>query len=114
MLFKENFKRELDKNPTFIKIRGELSGANWLEANITNLSGSSITLGTPVNQLDIRLQVLNSGAVTFSEGNFRIDNGHNSPLHLHCSGAINPVEVLTLSGALLMVLGSDYWGLENE
>lgn len=108
-VLKEKFGMEIRE----IKVRGEISGTNWAEVSITSLNNEPITLGTPFNTIKFRAQILTSGSATFSQGNYRIDNSHG-PLHQHWFDSKSSVNVPTLSGALLMILGSDYWELEKK
>jgi len=108
----KRIKKELEKGTSsIINLRGEISGTTWMELNITEITGNPITLGTHFENLKFRAQKLVSGAL-FTQGNYRIDNSHDLRLHQHFLGSIYPVEVETLSGALLMIFGSDYRQLE--
>ena len=112
-MLKDDLREELERGRQEIKIRGEVSGTNWAELNIIETTGNPITLGTPFDNLKFRAQILTSGSASFSQGNYRIDNSHGV-LHQHWFDLKSPVNVPTLSGALLMILGSDYWELEKN
>ncbi len=109
----DRIREKLGKKESKIKVRGEISGATWAEVNITNIKGEPVTLGTIPSDLKIRIQTLASGAITFSPQDYRIDNSHGF-LHQHSGAEIFPIESKTVSGALLMLLGSDYWELERN
>lgn len=111
----DELKRELERGVSYFKVRGEISGALWGEISVTENTGSPIWLGTTLQNTKFRAQSLISGAI-FEEGTYRIDNNsHNPILHQHVLGSVSPIseEVITLSGALLKLLGSEYWKLEN-
>jgi len=64
-------------------------------------------LGTPIDALKFRFQPLASGSICIPLP-YRLDNHSNKPLHTHFDGFESPINVSTLSGALLMILGSDF------
>ena len=109
----DKIKKALIKKESKIVVRGEISGTSWAEVRMTTFLGEPITLGTPINQVKIRIQALTSVANGFTQQNYRIDNCHNF-LHQH-SGAslIIPMQDKTMSGALVALFGEDYKGLEN-
>jgi len=102
----DELKEEFEKEQTSIKARGEISGVNWAEVSITNTVGSPIELGNPINKIKFSFQTLVSGAA-FVKGDYRMDNHHNSNLHQHSGSSFAFIDVETLSGVLLHVLGSD-------
>ena len=108
MKFLYNLKKEFEEKKRIIKTRGELSGANWAEINITSLNQEPISISTPIEKTKIRFQTLVSGATCFSSGNYRIDNHTNKGLHEHFLGSENPLNIFTLSGALIKILGSEF------
>lgn len=100
-------KKEIEKGQTSIKnLRGEISGANWVEANITSVVDDAITWDTPIENLKVRLQILTSGA-GFSQGHYRIDNHTGKEIHQHFKESEDSLKIKTLSGAVTMVLGSE-------
>ena len=110
-MLREAFQKKGSK----IKIRGEISGVNWLEIRMTNTIGQPITLGTSPNEVKMSIQPLYSGAESFSIQSNRIDNSHGF-VHQH-SGAFQlpyPLVMNTISGALSIALGSEYWTLERN
>lgn len=104
MKFVEKLKEKFKEKRKDIRIRGELSGASWLEAHITSLNQEPITFGTSTENVKIRLQTLISGALCFSQGDYRIDSHTNKNLHEHTPDSENQLEILTVSGALVKVL----------
>ena len=110
----DNLKEKFEEGVSSFKVRGEIAEPTWAEISVTNTTGNPVALGTPPADLKIRIQTLASGAEGFSAKDYRIDNSHNSDLHQHFLGSTSPVNVPSLSGALLMILGSDYWALERK
>ena len=102
----------LGKKESKIKVRGEISGTNWAEVRMTNVTGEPITLGTPIINMAVGIQTLTSGAICFSPQNYRIDNAHGF-LHTHSGESVFPLRDKTMSGALLALFGKDYEILEN-
>lgn len=56
----------LERKESKIKVKGEISGINWVEINMTNFTGEPVTLGTSVTDMSIRIQTLTFGAMCFS------------------------------------------------
>ena len=108
MRFVDNLKKEFEEEKRIIRVRGEISGSNWAEISIISLNQQPISLGTPNEEAKIRFQTLVSGATCFSSGNYRIDNHTNKSLHEHFLGSENPLDIHTLSGALIKILGSEF------
>ncbi|MGY4883948.1 MAG: hypothetical protein ACP5NZ_00010 [Nanobdellota archaeon] len=115
--FVNRLKKELKENKDRIRVKAPLSSipeANWAELNITSLSEMPIMLSTPINDLKIRFQPFTSGAGVCFPLPYRLDNHSNKPLHTHFHKFESSVDVPTLSGALLMILGNDYKLLEDS
>ncbi len=108
----DKIRKALETKESRIKFRGEISGANWAEVKMTNIIGEPITLGTPLDNIKIGIQTLVSGAVGFSQQNYRIDNSHGF-LHQHSGASVSSIEGKTMSGALLALFGNNYKTLEN-
>ena len=111
MVFVDNLKRELEENKRKIRVKAPLSlipETNWAELNITSLNGMPVMLGTPMDDLKFRFQPFASGAGICSPLPYRMDSHRNKPIHTHFNEFESFVNVPTLSGALLMILGSDY------
>lgn len=106
-------KRKLEEGVSSFEVRGEISDPTWAEISVTNNTGSPVLLGTPLDNVKFRAQILISGAPGFSQGNYRLDNSHNLPIHQHFGEQISSANVQTISSALLMILGSDYQELER-
>ncbi len=109
----DKIKEALGREESKIKVRGEISGTNWAEINMTNFTGEPVTLGTPVTDMSIRIQTLTSGAICFSAQGYRVDNAHGF-LHNHSGASMFPMRDKTMSGALLALFGKDYEVLENQ
>ncbi len=112
MKLMNKLKEMLKRKESQIKVRGEISGTDWAEVRMTNIKDEPITLGTPVEDLKIGIQTLTSGANGFIAKEYRIDNSHGV-IHQHSGSVISPVEGETMSGSLMMLLGSDYRVLER-
>lgn len=109
------FKEKLKEGVTSIKnLRGEISDPNWAEISVTENTGSPLTLGTPIENLKFRAQIIISGANGFTNGYYRLDNHNNKYLHQHFIESEYPVEASSLREALLMIFGSDCWKLEGK
>lgn len=110
----DEIKKQLENKVTSFKVKGEISGALWAEINVTDLTGSHICLATQLENTKFRAQSLASGAIIV-QGTYRIDNSHSLPLHQHTLWGTQIItENLTFKDALLRILGSEYWRLENE
>ncbi len=103
----------LRRKESKIRVRGEISGTDWAEIRMTNITGQPITLGTPIPDMSIGIQTLASGALCFSPRHYRIDNAHGF-LHTHSGALVLPLGDKTASGALLALFGKDYEVLENQ
>ena len=112
----DKIKEQLLKRVKSFKVKGEIDRSLWAEVSITDNTGSPIWLGTQLDNTKFRAQSLTSEAI-ITEGTYRIDNNsHNPNLHQHVLGKVSPMpyEAKTISSALLMLLGSDYWKLEEN
>jgi hypothetical protein len=110
----DKLREALEGNQSKIKIRGEVSGTNWAEIKMTNVTGEPIRLGTPVIDMKIGIQTLTSGASDFSAQEYRVDNAHHGSLHAHSGSVVFPLKDKTMSGSLLAFFGKDYAVLENQ
>ena len=84
------------------KLRGEISGTNWAEVNITNFRDEPIDWdsSTNPNVLKFRIQPLHSGLNSFAEQEGRIDNAHGF-LHQDTSTALKiPLGDMSVSTAI--------------
>jgi len=113
-MFIDILKRQLEEKRSVIQVKDQISGALYADMNITSLDGSPITLGTPLDNLKIRFQTLCSGAEGFTPYPYRLDNHSNKSLHQHYEGFENPLTFPTISGALLHILGMNYYKLEEK
>ena len=108
----EKIREALGRKESKIQVRGEISGTDWAEIRMTNITGEPITLGTPIDNMKIGIQTLASGAICFAPKEYRIDNSHGF-LHQHSGALLLPMIDKTASGALLALFGNDYGILEN-
>lgn len=109
----DKLREALERKQPKIRVRGEISGTDWAEISMTNITGEPIKLGTPITHIDIRIQTLASGATCFFRKHYRIDNAHGF-LHAHSGALVYPLGDKTASGALLALFGKDYEVLENQ
>ena len=108
MKFIEKLKGALERKEHSFKIRGEISGTDWVELSVTSLRGDPLHLGLSMDDVKFRFQTLTSGATTFTTRPYRLDNSHGLPIHQHFSGAVSSLNFPTVGGALVHVLGSDF------
>ena len=108
MKFIDELKKGFKQRKRVIRVRGEISGANWAETSITSLNEEPVLLNAPIEEVKFRFQTLTSGVACFSPGDYRIDSHANKGLHEHFLGSENILNIKTLSGALIKILGSEF------
>jgi hypothetical protein len=116
MVFVDVLKNQLKENKGKIRVKAPLSSipeTNWGYLSVTSLNGNPVMLSTPINDLKFRFQPFMSGAGFCTALPYRMDSHSNKPLHTHFYKFESFVDVPTLSGALLMILGSEFQELEK-
>jgi hypothetical protein len=109
----DKLREVLERKQSKIKVRGEISGTDWAEVRMKNITEEPITLGTPIVHMKIGIQSLASGAICFTPKEYRIDNAHGF-LHKHSGALVFPLGDKTMSAALLALFGKEYGVLENQ
>lgn len=113
-LLKDKLKRELINGTTSINIKTHISGINWASLSVTSLCGSQINLNLEDKDFKLRFQQLISGCDGFEQGDYRIDNHNNKPIHSHFLNFENTLTPITLGSVFKMILGSEYKDIEES